>query len=77
MFTLFDFTTAFNRTTLELKLSDSSGVALRFPSFNRTTLELKHVRNSQHYNCMKTFNRTTLELKHYGAGDICLEPPDF
>ena len=53
----------FNRTFMELKLSDSSLRAQTAKAFNRTFMELKQL-NVQDMNANKiTFNRTFMELK--------------
>ena len=53
----------FNRTTMELKLSDACLGSMPAISFNRTTMELKHLSHHRRPGILPTFNRTTMELK--------------
>ena len=54
---------AFNRTILELKVTEIGVYQITYNTFNRTILELKVPQPLLLYPPPQTFNRTILELK--------------
>ena len=64
----------FNRTIVELKFAETSGIKWSNESFNRTIVELKFQRKDMEMNINFTFNRTIVELKFvsWGASISCL-----